>query len=179
MVLQARRLSAHVMLWLRLLSFVLLLAMGVAACAQSTSSSATARKTAPTPISTWEVLSPTVVPFPTVSSPVPTPTSAPTPKATSALPKTPTPSPTTTPPVTPVGQSGSWRLIFHDEFDGTSLNASKWTTCSFNFTVGNDCDHDQNEQELYQPTNVSVHNGVLTLTAHAQTVHAVNGKTYQ
>ncbi|HEY3993382.1 MAG TPA: glycoside hydrolase family 16 protein [Ktedonobacteraceae bacterium] len=84
-----------------------------------------------------------------------------------------------TPNLLPVGQTGNWKMIFHDEFDGNSLDTSKWTTCYFNFKVGNNgCDHDQNERELYQPDNVSVSNGILTLSAEKKTVNAANGQTY-
>lgn len=79
----------------------------------------------------------------------------------------------------PVGQSGNWNMIFHDDFDGTSLDTSKWTTCYFNFHVGDGCIHDQDELELYQPGNVSVSNGILTLRAEKQEVDADNGNTYQ
>ncbi len=79
----------------------------------------------------------------------------------------------------PAGQSGNWNMIFHDDFNGNSLDTTKWTTCYFNFKVGdNSCDHDQGEMELYQPDNVSVSNGVLTLSARKQTVNASNGQTY-
>jgi beta-glucanase (GH16 family) len=79
----------------------------------------------------------------------------------------------------PVGQTGSWKLIFHDDFNGNSLDTSKWTTCYFNFKVGKDgCDHDQGELELYQPNDVSVSNGVLTLHAEKKSVNAANGQTY-
>lgn len=81
--------------------------------------------------------------------------------------------------IQPVGQSNSWNMIFHDDFNGNSLDTKKWTTCYFNFKVGdNSCDHDQNELELYQPNNVSVSNGTLTLRAEKQTVDAPNGQTY-
>lgn len=80
--------------------------------------------------------------------------------------------------VIPVGQTGNWTMLFEDEFNGTSLNTSKWTTCYFNFKVGNGCDHNQNELELYQPDNVIVKDGVLTLRAEKRTIKAVNGKAY-
>ncbi|HEY0755184.1 MAG TPA: glycoside hydrolase family 16 protein [Ktedonobacteraceae bacterium] len=79
----------------------------------------------------------------------------------------------------PVGQKGLWTLIFHDEFDGNSLDTSKWTTCYFNFKVGNDdCSHTQDELQLYQPANVTVGNGLLTLRAQKKLVTAANGHTY-
>src|SRR6185437_15367710 len=52
------------------------------------------------------------------SSPSPSP--SPTPTAS------PSPSPSATTPG-PVGQSGSWNLIFSDEFNSTALDRTKWT----------------------------------------------------
>ena len=78
----------------------------------------------------------------------------------------------------PLGQTGNWKLIFHDDFDGSSLDTSKWTTCYFDFKVGDDCNHDQNELELYRPQNVAVSNGILTLSAQKQSVDAADGQTY-
>ena len=80
--------------------------------------------------------------------------------------------------ILPFGQTGNWTMIFHDEFNGTALDTSKWTTCYFNFTVGNGCNHNQGELELYQPNNVVVSNGTLKLRAERQTLIASNGKTY-
>jgi beta-glucanase (GH16 family) len=80
--------------------------------------------------------------------------------------------------ILPVGQTGNWTMIFHDEFNGTALDTSKWTTCYFNFTVGNGCDHNQGELELYQPDDVFVSNGTLKLRAERRTNIASNGKTY-
>ena len=80
--------------------------------------------------------------------------------------------------ILPVGQTDNWTMIFHDEFNGTALDTSKWTTCYFNFKVGNGCDHNQGELELYQPDQVFVSNGTLKLRADRRTVLASNGKTY-
>ena len=69
-------------------------------------------------------------------------------------------------------------MIFHDEFDGNSLDTSKWNTCFPNFHVGSqDCTHNQDELQLYQPENVTVSNGSLCLTAQKQDV-TISGKTY-
>ncbi len=62
---------------------------------------------------------PTTPPQPTATSLPPTPTRTPT--ATS-LPPTPTPG-----SIQPVGQTGTWKLIFSDEFNSTTLDTSKWT----------------------------------------------------
>src|SRR2546421_2279880 len=68
----------------------------------------------------------------------------------------------------PVGQTGSWTLIFDDEFDGTTLDTTKWTTC---YPEG--CDH--GELNLYIPDDVIVSNGTLKLRAEKR---SVGGKNY-
>jgi beta-glucanase (GH16 family) len=68
----------------------------------------------------------------------------------------------------PVGQTGRWTLIFDDEFDGTSLDTTKWTTC---YPEG--CDH--RELNLYVPDDVIVSNGTLKLRAEKR---SVGGKNY-
>jgi beta-glucanase (GH16 family) len=80
--------------------------------------------------------------------------------------------------ILPVGQTGNWTMIFHDEFNGTVLDTTKWTTCYFNFTVGNGCGHNQGELELYQPDEVSASNGTLKLRAERRTTLASNGRIY-
>ena len=78
----------------------------------------------------------------------------------------------------PVGQTGNRNLIFDDEFNGTSLDTTKWNTCYPNFQVGTDsCDHNNGELELYQPGQVLVANGILTLRAEKKAVTA-GGKTF-
>ncbi len=66
------------------------------------------------------------------------------------------------------GLSGSWNILFEDEFDSTELDKTKWGTCFSNFGVSgtNDCKHDQAEQEVYTPTGVTVSNGSAVLTAN-------------
>ncbi len=120
---------------------------------------------------------PTTPTAPTTATSTPATTST----ATATATETPTVAPTTTTSPTslePVGQSGNWQLLFHDEFTGSSLDTSKWTTCYENFHLGQDCDHDQSELELYQPSGVSVSNGVLKLEAQKRDVTASNGKVY-
>ena len=69
-------------------------------------------------------------------------------------------------PVLPFGQAGNWSLIFSDEFDGTTLDISKWRA---NWLGGSDTATTPpiNSAELscYNPANVLVRNGILTLTA--------------
>ena len=78
---------------------------------------------------------------------------------------------------TPIGQSGEWDLLFSDEFNGTALDPSKWTTCYWwnngGCTIGSN-----NELEWYQPGNVFVADGHLHLQAQRKTIDANNGETY-
>ena len=86
-----------------------------------------------------------------------------TPTPTATITKTPTVSPAATTGTTgQVGQSG---MLFDAELTGSSLDASKWTTCSFNFKLGNDCYHNQDELERYQPGGISVNNGLPAINA--------------
>ena len=68
------------------------------------------------------------------SPPSPSPAFAPSPSPSPASAPSPSPSPSP-PPVPasggtpqPLGQSGSWNLIFSDEFGGTTLDGQKWTS---------------------------------------------------
>ena len=65
-------------------------------------------------------------------------------------------------------ETGNWNLVWNDEFDGTTLDLSKWSmTDSYDrdpcFGGGN------NEQQCYtsSPDNIRVDNGKLILTARA------------
>ncbi len=129
---------------------------------------------------------PTPTTNPTSTSLPPTPTRTPT-----AQPPTPTRTPTTQPPTptrtptsppsggspTPVGQSGTWRLVFDDEFNGTTLDSSKWRTCFWwaDTTCSIETNH---ELELYNSQDVLVQNGLLRLRAQRRDMVAWNGVTY-
>jgi len=69
----------------------------------------------------------------------------------------------------PVGQTGTWNLVFSDEFDGTTLNLAKWRP---NWLGPNDTAITKpvNSQETacYDPKQVSVQNGELDLVAVAR-----------
>ncbi len=56
----------------------------------------------------------------------------------------------------PVGLPGSWKLAFDDEFNGSSLDSSKWASSWFGGGNMNNVST--------SPSNVSVANGALTLT---------------
>ena len=119
----------------------------------------------------------TTAPAPTTTAPAPT-TTAPAPTTTAPAPTTTAPAPTTTAPAPtttvasgnpqPYGQvGGNWNLIFDSEFNGSSLNTSKWSTGWFGsgVTVG----PNSLEQECMDPAQVSVANGELDLTAIQKT----------
>jgi beta-glucanase (GH16 family) len=78
----------------------------------------------------------------------------------------------------PVGQTGNWVLIFNDEFDGTTIEPEKWTTC---YWWGNDgCTiATNNELQWYQSDDVLVSNGAVKLRAQQQPVTTVEGKVYR
>jgi beta-glucanase (GH16 family) len=67
----------------------------------------------------------------------------------------------------PAGIPGTWSMIFDDEFDSHALDASKWSTGWFGpgITRG----PSTSEQECYDPSQVSVSDGALDLSAAAQT----------
>jgi len=57
----------------------------------------------------------------------------------------------------------AYELVWSDEFDGTSLNTSKWNYENGNLGVNN-------EKQYYQTANVSVTGGNLVITARKQSV---------
>ena len=80
------------------------------------------------------------------------------------------PSTSTTVPASPCGAAiakasgGYWQCSFDDEFDGTTLDTSKWIvqqTATSGFHSGPECFVDS-------PNNISLANGVLTLTARQE-----------
>jgi beta-glucanase (GH16 family) len=113
---------------------------------------------APAPSTEKPVETTAPAPEPTADKPVDPTTAAPAP--TSAEPTTPAPEPTTSAP-------SGWRLSFADEFEGSSVDASKWNVR--NNTYNN------NEQSYLLARNVSVNNGILNVTAKQETV---GGKNY-
>ena len=85
-----------------------------------------------------------------------------------------TTTPTTTPttgtsgPVQPVGQdAGPWNLAFDSEFNGSSLDTSQWSTGWFGSGITTGAS--SSEQQCYDPSQVSVTNGALNLSAVART----------
>jgi beta-glucanase (GH16 family) len=86
--------------------------------------------------------------------PTPTPTVTPTP--------TPTPTPSA---LQPLGAAGNWTLSFQDEFDGSSPDSAKWSTCMWWGCSGLT---GQGGLEHFQPQGVSEAGGLATLTADLQ-----------
>lgn len=74
----------------------------------------------------------------------------------------------------PDGQTDDWSLLFHDEFDGNSLDQNKWATCYWwwgHWRVGDGCTNEATaELEFYKKDNVIVSNGTLKLQARQQEV---------
>lgn len=64
----------------------------------------------------------------------------------------------------------NWTLVWADEFDGDTLNTAKWS-----YMIGDGSDYGipgwgNNELQFYQEENVTVGNGVLTITAKRENV---------
>ena len=68
------------------------------------------------------------------------------------------------PSIVPNGPGGRWSLAFDDEFTGTALDTSRWTTCSPQLRQ-RPCRGWGSELERYRPQNVTVSGGQLHLTA--------------
>ncbi|MFF1909641.1 family 16 glycosylhydrolase [Kitasatospora sp. NPDC058218] len=73
--------------------------------------------------------------------------------------------------------AGSWRLVFHDEFTGSTLDPAKWTTC-YDWNDGGCTNAGNGEDQWYQPGQVKAGGGRLTLTAQPRTVTGSDGRTY-
>ncbi|MGV9271444.1 glycoside hydrolase family 16 protein [Kitasatospora sp. NPDC003701] len=126
--------------------------------------------------------SPTPTPSPTATATA-TPTATPSPTAK----PTATPSPTATPIATPtapasgsgpLGIAGSWRPVFADEFNGSSVDSAKWTPNWFGCqTCTTQPVNPDIELAAYAPSQSTVGGGSLHLNI-AQQPTTVNGKTY-
>jgi beta-glucanase (GH16 family) len=69
-------------------------------------------------------------------------------------------------PVRPLGESGKWRLVFDDEFGGSGLDTSKWSTGWFGRGITGGVKAD--ELDCYDPRQVGVSGGELRLTLAAK-----------
>ncbi|GAC1616011.1 MAG: hypothetical protein NVS4B11_03700 [Ktedonobacteraceae bacterium] len=73
-------------------------------------------------------------------------------------------------------QGKNWKLVFDDEFNGTTLDTTKWLPC-FRWGTNAGCASTTTPQNWYSPSNVIVSNGTLKLKAQHQPV-TENGTTY-
>lgn len=78
----------------------------------------------------------------------------------------------------PVGVIGSWDLKFQDEFNGTSLDKTKWNDNWLGNAGAITKPVNSAEIGAYDPAQVSVSGGNLQLTAVQQSTRAADGKTY-
>ncbi|MHA6483421.1 family 16 glycosylhydrolase [Paenibacillus sp. strain BS8-2] len=62
----------------------------------------------------------------------------------------------------PSGPSSGWTLTFNDEFNGSSLDTTKW---NYNWTWGNTADH---SDEVLRSSNVTVGGGSLAIKANKE-----------
>jgi hypothetical protein len=97
-----------------------------------------------------------------------------TPAPVQPQPTSPTASPTSSPSTTPTtspGPVGGLRLVFDEEFNGTSVDLSKWNVRN-NFHARNEASMMTNRQK-----NVWVHDGVLDLRAWKENWTSPDGHT--
>jgi beta-glucanase (GH16 family) len=84
----------------------------------------------------------------------------------------------------PSVEGNDWNVIFHDDFDGQSLDTSKWVTCYWwkdHWWKDDGCTNEANDElQWYQQDDVLVYDGTLKLRAQRRTTHTDTfGKTYQ
>ncbi|MER5734457.1 glycoside hydrolase family 16 protein [Streptomyces sp. NPDC002262] len=72
---------------------------------------------------------------------------------------------------------GPWRLVLDEGFDGRELDSALWTTC-YDWNKDGCTISSNNEAQWYLPGQVSVRDGVLTLTAERRETRGSDGKTY-
>jgi beta-glucanase (GH16 family) len=90
-----------------------------------------------------------------------------------------TPAPGQTQVLQPNGQSGNWSLLFQDEFDGTTLDSSKWVSCYLYHWANVGCyKTNGTSASWYMPDDVLVGDGMLKLRAQQRTVTGSDGQTY-
>jgi len=117
-------------------------------------------------------LSKVAAPSPTPTTPPPLPTTSPTPPPSTTTPTTPPPS-----SVGPVpGVPGGFTLAWSDEFDGSSVDTTKWS----NKETWQGSPGFVNDSEAWLPypatsTNLTVADGALTLKARREALATSNG----
>lgn len=76
-----------------------------------------------------------------------------------------------------VGLAGAWSQVFHDGFTGDQLDSASWVTC-YDWNNQGCTNAGNHELEWYQPGQVAVDDGTLTLTAQRQATTAPGGPVY-
>ena len=76
------------------------------------------------------------------------------------------------------GPSGSWRLVFSDEFSGDSVDWSKWADHSSAEADGGHGNKGNQQLEWNQGKNCSVADGLLTITAKPDDITSPSGQRY-
>jgi beta-glucanase (GH16 family) len=79
---------------------------------------------------------------------------------------------------TPFGASGNWKLTFSDEFNGTSVDVSKWAFKSYAEADNGQGNKGNQQLEWNQASNCSVANGLLTITAKPDSIISPSGIKY-
>lgn len=70
----------------------------------------------------------------------------------------------------PQGQSGTWNLVFNDDFNGSSLDTSKWaTTGSWECCDGGRSNAGNGELDYKRDENITQDFGMMTITAKRET----------
>ena len=95
------------------------------------------------------------------------------------------PAPATAPPVGSTPTSGGpspaapgpWHAVFEDDFTGSALDPSRWTTC-YDWNVEGCTNATNKETEWYLPSQVTVGQGVLSLTAQRRATTGSDGLHY-
>jgi beta-glucanase (GH16 family) len=89
--------------------------------------------------------------------------------AGTASPTLPTPSTTSTPTSAgPLGPAGKWQQVFSDEFDGSSLDRSKWRANRYGGDTVDKPFNEKDEAAAFDPQNVTVQDGLLVFTLAAR-----------
>lgn len=72
----------------------------------------------------------------------------------------------------------SWKMLFNDEFDGTTLNTANWTPC-FDWNYGDCTGTFNNGRERYYPSQVRLSGGTAKLVAEPMNPPVASTGCYQ
>ena len=78
----------------------------------------------------------------------------------------------------PEGQPNGWELVFNDEFNGRSLDLSRWTDRSSALADEGRANRGNQQLEWNQAANCNVTSGALQMTAQRQSVTTPTGARY-